>query len=881
MVDTPLCSSQFQMRMFANWESDRSSSSTVQRVLILSINRLTLNSLSADISNPLVITFKLRSGKRSLRTNDINVSFGQTQGDKIIIDLDLSVTIQYPHFLKKANTLLILIQRRKKYGKRKIPGFKNIAVGKLNLTDVLQHGCLREITLWLMNDYNKSESLNYESLTPFGILNITNCYSQAASSEYNEKSKVDELGVLSEEDDDQDSSQEDTNIRDDYLRNSLYHTIHSRRTKHSRQMSSTKKLNQKNLKQKFVSLMKKLKNTDVGEPEKEGSIVMARTAQELEEWFEELENLSDSGPEFDNDRVSIISNPRPKLQPFFGNSSNIDIYPVLDNFRPNGSEESVETDEPETSSDHENGNESLTESSFRRCAINQGRETTPKSNINFNVNKPRSTHAISLDLTDKGNTETILRSSTLHSIGGQRKNTNQISTQPYNPISYLNPQSSQLCVSGRKQETHFNEILSDTLKLDETSLTSLRNVWLICTQDTPSLQNLYNSTNQLKILDCFSFLDTKAAIHGIISKIQKFCNTNSCEPDETLIGVCGSDKHISNIVRAYIDSMQNKTSINWTNYLRFVIVAPQFSTVGRLLCSMNTDFLNLVDNFWNNLTSNKIKEVEDIMSILLNSNNGTKTSRDSPNSSSGEGINIRRSNLPLGEVMLQYSSNDSTMDSRQLFIPFILQVSVGDIDNISTFGKANSLENNEKIYPKYSSPGNLNNLYRNAYSPPHSPSSVKSDVKELQIDYWTITPSAAREAQASCDNYAFDRNIQPRKDISLNSEKATMKTNFKYLRIYRDLLSQFLTFQFVKEKKKDNVLQKFARIKGHKNDLNLYQNFVTSSITRLICHTKHSDFEVVIDGNAYTPIRFFQISSQWQTHVKFFPIAFSTNSNTI
>uniref|UniRef100_A0A0K0EMJ8 C2 NT-type domain-containing protein n=1 Tax=Strongyloides stercoralis TaxID=6248 RepID=A0A0K0EMJ8_STRER len=878
MADLSLYSSQFKMRMFANWESDRSNSSTIQRIFLLSINRLILNSIPPDLANSLVITFKLRNGKRSLRTNDINIPL--TQNDKIIIDLDLSITIQYPHFLKKTNTLLVLIQRRKKYGKRKIPGFKNVAVGTLNLTDVLQHGSLKEIPLWLMNDYNKSDNINNEYLTPFGVLNVTNCSSQAAPSESVEKLKNDELGTLSEEDDDQDSSQEDTNIRDHYIRNNLYHNIHFRRNKHSRQIPSTKKLNQKNLKQKFVNLMKKLKNTDVDEPEKEGSIVMARTAQELEEWFEELENLSDSGPEFDNDQVSIISNPRPGLRPFFGSTSNVDIYPVLEKYQNNLSEESVETDEPETSSDHEVGNESFTELVVKRGNDNQKIESITKDNSSYNINKQQPIHAASLDITDKINTEKILRSSTLHSLGEQKKCSNQNISQTFDSISFVHAQSCQPPTPNIKidNEFSFTEILSKTLKLDDPSLVSLKNVWIICTQDMPSLKCLHNLSSEFKMLDCFSLIDTKAALHGIISKIQKFCNTNSCEPDETLIGVCGSDKHISNIVRAYIDSMQNKTSNNWTNYLRFVVISPPYSTVGRLLRPLNADFSNLVENFWINLSYSKLNEVEELMSVMLNLNNVLKTSHDSPNSSSGEGLCFKRLNLPLGEVMLQSSTNDQVSVSRQLFIPFILQVTVGNIENILTLSKTHSLDNGDKLVPNNNTHCNVNNLSRNTYSPPHSPSSIKNDTKELQIDYWTVAPSAAREAQASSDNYAYDRHIQPRKDFFSNSEKTTLKTNFKYLCIYRDLLSQFLNFQFVKEKKKDNVLQKFARKKGSKNDYSSYQNFITSSILRLICHAKHSNFEVTIDGNVYTSIRFFQISSHWQTHVKFFPIALSTNN---
>lgn len=44
--------------------------------------------------------------------------------------------------------------------------------------------------------------------------------------------------------------------------------------------------------------------------------------------FEELDNLSDSGPEMVMDNLSIISNPRPSLQPYFASR---EVLPISDN----------------------------------------------------------------------------------------------------------------------------------------------------------------------------------------------------------------------------------------------------------------------------------------------------------------------------------------------------------------------------------------------------------------------------------------------------------------------------------------------------------------------------------------------------------------------
>lgn len=49
---------------------------------------------------------------------------------------------------RKKNILEILIQRRKKYKNRQIPGFKTVAAGMLNLDDILQMSGPKEIKIF-------------------------------------------------------------------------------------------------------------------------------------------------------------------------------------------------------------------------------------------------------------------------------------------------------------------------------------------------------------------------------------------------------------------------------------------------------------------------------------------------------------------------------------------------------------------------------------------------------------------------------------------------------------------------------------------------------------------------------------------------------------
>ncbi|KAK6057886.1 hypothetical protein COOONC_04558, partial [Cooperia oncophora] len=95
------------------------------RVCFLSLNRVVLHSLPTQTQS-IVITAKLEGNKRSLRSNDIGVI---PQHGRIDLDLDISFTIQYPHFVKrKGNTLQVLIQRRRRFKNRPFPSSFKVRV---------------------------------------------------------------------------------------------------------------------------------------------------------------------------------------------------------------------------------------------------------------------------------------------------------------------------------------------------------------------------------------------------------------------------------------------------------------------------------------------------------------------------------------------------------------------------------------------------------------------------------------------------------------------------------------------------------------------------------------------------------------------------------
>lgn len=80
-------------------------------------------------------------------------------GNNIDVNVDISFTIQYCHYFKrKTNVIQILLQRRKRYKNRHIPGFKTLAIGYLNLNDILQMGGSREVRIWDTLFLNKKDA---------------------------------------------------------------------------------------------------------------------------------------------------------------------------------------------------------------------------------------------------------------------------------------------------------------------------------------------------------------------------------------------------------------------------------------------------------------------------------------------------------------------------------------------------------------------------------------------------------------------------------------------------------------------------------------------------------------------------------------------------
>jgi hypothetical protein len=329
------------MKLFGAWEVDKTPANCIPRLCTVTITRLMLaQSFPAEVTS-LVIAVKMQSSKRTLRSNEISVTSDQQSGE---IALDLTFALQYPHFLKKksGNQMQILLQRRKRYKNRAILGFKTLAGGVINMAEVLQrsHHMKKELELRenskdirksevvarILMSCLKSQPVDHEMGTAGRNLKIS--LNESADVESDED--VDEFTGS----DGSDSEPVDeTGTNGQSAGHSKWRASHSRprgKKSNSRRTGSLENPNahQRNLKQKFIALLKKFKipDSEASDSEEQAAlenelIANASVGNICDDIFEFEDSDVDSAQELDD--FSVSSTPRPGLKPFFSSKTTL------------------------------------------------------------------------------------------------------------------------------------------------------------------------------------------------------------------------------------------------------------------------------------------------------------------------------------------------------------------------------------------------------------------------------------------------------------------------------------------------------------------------------------------------------------------------------
>ncbi|XP_061817062.1 phosphofurin acidic cluster sorting protein 2-like isoform X2 [Nerophis lumbriciformis] len=859
------------MNLFATWEIDRSSPNCVPRLCSLTLKKLVvLKELDKEL-NSLSIAVKIQGSKRLLRSNE----YVLPPSGLMETDLELTFSLQYPHFLKRdANRLQIMLQRRKRYKNRTILGYKTLAVGVINMAEVMQHPTDGGQILGLHSNV-KEAPVRVAEISVYSLSSQPIDH-EDSSGQAGRKTKTSDrspdMDNYSEEDDDSYSSEQEGSDDAGHGQDLYDEDDEVRKPKKARRkmIRTTSMTRQPNFKQKFVALLKRFKVTD----EVLDSDPVDQT-QEVEEDLDllydslEVYNQSDSGPEME-DNESVLSTPKPKLKPFFEgmshSSSQTEIgsihsqksqqremsyasgdFLTVDRCKVQGAcyqEDSVkdttiaepEADEsgpgPGEVSNWDGNTERITSTVGKLCKTESQNHMSPSKMENRLQRRPRST-----SMKDRQNSK------------AQSDRTSSIDSE-------CSPESRLIAQVPRKSVyDQLNQILISDERLPESII-------LINTMEWQGqyVAELLHEQAQPIVSTC-SAADVQAAFNTIVTRIQRFCNCNAQTPPTMKVAVAGDQSYLSTILRFFVEQLANKTP-DWLSYIRFLVIPIGSHPLAKYVASFDSKFNCIfMDTAWRELfcrterpTSDNIDVAGRVVQYLA-------------------GANVSHQ-FPISEAMLTYKQKSPDEDSCQKFVPFIGVVKVGIVEqSLSTsVDSDDAMGGNTSILASPTPPSAGPYGKEIGGTPPQSPSVSTalsgagspcsgSEVMGLQVDYWTWQgPEKKKEGE--------------KRDVGL---KNTLKSNFRSLQVSRLPCGGELTpppsmaMTVVTKEKNKKVI--FLSKKPKEKELDS-KSQVIDGISRLICTAKHQHtmLRVTIDGVEWNDVKFFQLAAQWPTHVKHFPV---------
>ncbi|XP_076378835.1 phosphofurin acidic cluster sorting protein KrT95D isoform X9 [Megalopta genalis] len=364
-----------------------------------------------------------------------------------------------------------------------------------------------------------------------------------------------------------------------------------------------------------------------------------------------------------------------------------------------------------------------------------------------------------------------------------------------------------------------------------------------------------------RVLTTASPADIRATFTCLVTRIQKFCNSSAKPPAPIKVVIAGGDCFVNAVLRHYVDLLSFRPP-DWQNYLKFLVVPLGSNTLSKYLSSIDGKYSMLFGEEWKELLDREgggagecAVRVAEYLAV-----SGTTLL------------------LPIGEAMVTYRETD---DSSQIFIPFINDVRVGCPDSSSS-ASVDLDETNATMSgsPPSLPPAGLPIPPPGRLTPPSSPNVGQPmregwEPVELQLDYWSKQTQG--EKGKNTLRQAFRalhvQRLPPLGETHGNHLSMNYTTKEK-----KQKISDYFLFAFFHVISSHNVATFTVMRLGKKKEKekeNEPKSQTVDGVTRLICSAKTHNIplRVSIDGTEWYGVKFFQLSAQWQTHIKTFPIA--------
>ncbi|XP_036197010.1 phosphofurin acidic cluster sorting protein 2-like isoform X2 [Myotis myotis] len=353
--------------------------------------------------------------------------------------------------------------------------------------------------------------------------------------------------------------------------------------------------------------------------------------------------------------------------------------------------------------------------------------------------------------------------------------------------------------------------------------------------------------------------DVQEAFSIIVSHMQRYCNCNSQALTPVKMAVAGAQPYFSAVLRVFVRQLSQQPP-QWLDYMRFLVIPlgphPLASYLGSMDCRYKNFFQDLYwRDMFNNLESeNTLQDTQDVVSRI---------------SEYVAGANCVYL-LPIAEAILMSKQQRPNEKSTQL-IPFVGAVKVGRVepsaamsggsDDVVTSCSGELLSPTGKASPNTLSPPSMSGGLSSTSQ------SVHAQMMELQVDYWTAVQPIDTKRVAE--------------KKQLPTTKNTLKCFFQSVQVSRlprsgeGTATPAMSMTVVTKERK-----KKAPKKTTDEDVES-QSQCIQGIGRLVCRAKHqqSMLPVVIDGVEWKDVAFFQLSAQWSSHVKHFPICIFGHNN--
>ncbi|XP_046779230.1 phosphofurin acidic cluster sorting protein 2 isoform X9 [Gallus gallus] len=823
------------MNLFATWEIDGSSPSCVPRLCSLTLKKLVvLKELDKELIS-VVIAVKMQGSKRILRSHEIVLP----PSGHVETELALTFSLQYPHFLKReGNKLQIMLQRRKRYKNRTILGYKTLAVGSINMAEVMQHPTEGGQVLSLFSNIKEAAV----KVAEIWIFSLSSQPIDHEDSTMQASQKIKSTDNYSEEEYESFSSEQEASddaVQGQDLDDDEYELGKPKKQRRSI-VRTTSITRQQNFKQKVVALLKRFKVSDeVLDSEQDPAEHVPEVEEDLDLLYDtlDIENPSDSGPEMEDDD-SVLSTPKPKLKPYFEglshSSSQTEIGSIHSIRSQREPSSPVEVPEKTKSLGTKHTDDSISDTvSFESNQQAEVQEAELPAPDVFVEKLPPSGKITK--------TESLIIPSTSRSEGKQTgRRGRSTSLKERQPVRPQNERANSLDNERSPDTRHHLQIPRKTVydQLNHILVSDDQLPENIILVNTSDWQGQYLSDvlqkHTLPVVCTCSSADIQAAFSTIVSRIQRYCNCNSQPPSPIKIAVAGAQNYLSAVLRLFVEQLSHKTP-DWLGYMRFLIIP-------------------------------LVTETLDVVSRITQYIAGANCAHQ----------------LPIAEAMLTYKQKSPDEESSQKFIPFVGVVKVGIVEQSSaTSGDSDDAAPSSSSVLSSTPPSVSPAVKEASPTPPSSPSVTGSfssssqglgaELMGLQVDYWIAAPPVDRKRDPE------------KKDPS--TTKNTLKCTFRSLQVSRLPASGEIattpTMSMTVVTKEKNKKVMFLPKKTKDKEVESKSQCI-EGISRLICTAKHQQnmLRVLIDGVEWNDVKFFQLAAQWSSHVKHFPICIFGHSKS-